>query len=377
MSKGENAMTVKAKRKEGTLLPFPEGVRMNQKRLILGVCPIAGGLLVCLLLWTALASTPLAAQQVPGHLKIVFTSTQHAVCPTQPGSACDIILNDAELYVMNRNGSDQRRITFDNVFEYGARWSPDGTRIAFYSPGPGRFPQIFLLSANGVVQLTGTGPLTDTGAGAQFPHWSPDGKRIVFQTTPVVNGRFVYRNIFVINVDGTGLTKLTNSSTYQNRRPAWSPDGTRIAFSSNRDGNDEIYVMNADGSNPIRLTHDVHSNQAPDWSPDGSKIVFQSNRTGNLQIWVMNADGTGLMQLTNTQGCTRSGDPTWSPDGSKIAFASDRDFPTDDCNDLERGILQVFVMNADGTNQVSLTSLPGESGSPGWGWTKDEHAIVP
>jgi Tol biopolymer transport system component len=310
-------------------------------RLATGISTFAAGLLGCLVISTTTATTPVAAQQVPGHLKIVFSSTQHANCPLDPGGACDIIGNDGELYVMNRKGSDQTRITFDNIPEYGAVWSPDGTRIAFYShvppTGPVGFGQIFLLGASGAVQLTGTGPLTDTGAGAQFPDWSPDGTRIVFQTNQVRNGTFIYRDIFVINVDGTGLTNLTHNSTYQDLRPAWSPDGTRITFQSNRDGNDEIYVMNADGSNSTRLTVDGHADQAPDWSPDG-RIAFQSNRDGNFQIWVMNGDGTGVMQLTRTDGCVRNLDPAWSPDGTKIAFDSDRDFPTDDCNDLERGI---------------------------------------
>jgi len=329
------------------------------------------GRLVGLVLWTTLAPTPLRAQQVPGHLRIIFTSTQHASCPSDPGGACDIIGNDGELYVMNRNGSDQTRITFDNVTDYAAVWSPDGTQIAFYSPvksadGKTR-PQLFLADANGAVQLTGAGPSTDTGAGAQFPDWSPDGTRIAFQTTLVG----AVRDIFVINVDGTGLTNLTHNSSHADIRPAWSPDGTRIAFQSNRDGNDEIYVMNADGSDAVRLTFDDHSDGAPDWSPDGQKIVFQSDRDGNFNIWVINPDGTQPTQLTNTGACTRNLDPAWSPDGRKIAFNSDRDFPTDDCSMLERGIQQVFVMDADGTHQTSLTSLPGESGAAAWGWTRD------
>jgi len=331
---------------------------------------LLNALLVPLLLWTAPAATHLAAQDVPGHLMIVFSSTQHADCPGEPGSACEVVGPFGELYVMNRNGHDQTRITFDNVADYRARWSPDGTQIAFSTVGTSG--QIFLISANGTQQLTGTGPLTETGAGAVAPDWSPDGKRIVFQTNPVRNGAFTYRDVFVINADGTGLTNLTHNSTYQDGRPAWSPDGTRIAFQSNRDGNFEIYVMNPDGSNPVRLTFDDHSDGEPDWSPDG-RIAFSSDRDGNLQIWVMNGDGTGLKKLTNTMGCTRNLDPAWSPDGRKIAFDSDRDFPSDDCHNLERGILQVFVMNADGTDQVSLTSLPGESASAAWGWTKDSE----
>src|SRR5262249_23972618 len=203
-------------------------------------------------------------------------------------SACELLSNDGELYVMDRNGHDQTRITFDNVVEYGGVWSPDGTHIAFWSVVQATgLPQIFLMSINGAVQLTGTGPLTDTGVGGNFPDWSPDGKRILFQTPQVRNGAFIYRDIIVINVDGTGLTNLTSKSTHQDWRPAWSPDGTKIAFQSNRDGNIEIYVMNADGSNPVRLTVDSHADQEPDWFPDGGKIVFDSNRDGNAEIWVM------------------------------------------------------------------------------------------
>ena len=346
---------------------------MSAKRVVIRLPLIAARLLFCFVIWTAVTSAPVATQERRGHLKLVFTSTQHAACPTDPGAACDIIGTDGELYVMDRKGADQTRITFDDVVQFGAQFSPDGTQIAYHSRfppvGPG-LAQIFLMSANGTTQLTGTEPLTDTGGGAQFADWTPDGKRIVFQTTPLRNGTFTYRDIFVINADGTGLTNLTHNSTYVDARPAWSPDGTRIAFQSNRDGNDEIYVMNADGSNPVRLTSDGHSNGVPDWSPDG-RIVFASDRDGNFEIWVMNADGTGLTQLTHTEGCVRNLDPAWSPDGSLIAFNSDRDFPTDDCNQLERGIQQVWVMRADGRQQVALTTLPGESGSAAWGWTKD------
>ena len=100
-------------------------------------------------------------------------------------------------------------------------------------------------------------------------------------------------------------------------------DGTnKIVFFSDRAGNDQIYVMDANGSNQTRLTNSTSANYYPTWSPDGSKIIFSSTINDNDDIYVMNADGTGLTQLTNDTAA--DGDPNWSPDGSKIAFISGR-----------------------------------------------------
>ena len=133
-------------------------------------------------------------------------------------------------------------------------------------------------------------------------------------------------------------------------------------------------MMNADGSQPIQLTDNpAAQDQAPDWSPDGKQIVFQSDRDGHFELYVVImsdlGEVVGLNRLTNTdcRSCTtqpRNLDPAWSPDGRYIAFDSDRDF-------AEEQIRQLFVMNADGSNQKSLTSLPGENGHAGWGWEAD------
>ena len=117
----------------------------------------------------------------------------------------------------------------------------------------------------------------------------------------------------------------------------------KIAFVSVRDGNREIYLMNADGSGQTNLTNDQAEDDDPAWSPDGSKIAFSSNRSGTFDIYVMNADGTGVTQVASGAGGNAS--PRWSPSGTKIAFTSNRD-----------GRSHIYVMNADGSAVTMLTS---------------------
>lgn len=158
--------------------------------------------------------------------------------------------------------------------------------------------------------------------------------------------------IYVMNPDGTGQMNLTNHAA-DDFRAAWSPDGSRIAFSSDRDGNEEIYVMNADGSGQTNLTNSAGDDREPDWSPDGTRIAFTSERDGNEEIYVMNADGSGQVNLSNHAAEDRR--PVWSPDGARIAFASGRD-----------GALEVYVMNADGTSPTNLTNHPAFDLRPAW-----------
>jgi Tol biopolymer transport system component len=166
------------------------------------------------------------------------------------------------------------------------------------------------------------------------------------------SGRDGNWEIYVMNADGSSQTNLTNNPALDSGA-AWSPDGSRIAFYSDRDGNYEIYVMNADGSGQTRLTNNPAVDNIPAWSPDGSKIAFYSGRDGNWEIYVMNADGSGQTNLTNNP----AGDywAAWSPDGSKIAFTSLRD-----------GNWEIYVMNADGTGQINLTNNPASDDTPAW-----------
>lgn len=194
-----------------------------------------------------------------------------------------------------------------------------------------------------------------------WPAWSPDGWKIAY--THNYNDK-ENEDIFVVNADGTGESQLTNA-TGRDNYPAWSPDGSRIAFSSDRDqlGILNIFVMNADGSEQARLTEDGH-NERPAWSPDGSKILFSSIRDGDYEVYLMNADGTGETNLSRRPNSDEwiSG-AAWSPDGTRILFASDRD-----------GNWDAFVMNADGTEQTRLTDW--ESHEEPHAWSPDGTKIL-
>jgi hypothetical protein len=186
--------------------------------------------------------------------------------------------------------------------------------------------------------------------GDQLPAWSPDSSKIAFVTVRDGNGE-----IYVMNPDGTGQTRLTNNPAHD-VSPAWSPDGTKIAFVSGRDGNSEIYVMNADGTGQTRLTNNPMGDSDPDWSPDGTKIAFTTNRDGNNEIYSMNANGTGATNLTNDPGYQVA--PSWSPDGSKIVYMQ---------RQYAGGAFgQIHIMNRDGSAQTQITNGDPVYATPAW-----------
>jgi Tol biopolymer transport system component len=137
---------------------------------------------------------------------------------------------------------------------------------------------------------------------------------------------------------------------------------TKIAFVSDRDGNDEIHVMNADGSNQTNLTNSPKMDWYPDWSPDGKKIIFGSythprnpDDEDDEDIYIMNADGTEVKRLTNTSPGW-SDFASWSPDGTKIVYLSVD--PVDNC--------EIYIINVDGTDKTNLTNHPDIDGYPSW-----------
>ena len=158
--------------------------------------------------------------------------------------------------------------------------------------------------------------------------------------------------IYVVSTDGSGLTRLTVNRV-NDTSPAFSPDGSRIAFTSDRNGVRDIFVMDANnGSNQANLTNYSEHDHSPSWSPDGEKITFNSHREG-FTIWVMNADGSDQTRLSKKEGM-ESGNASWSPDGSRIAFYT------------YRGNGEIYLMNADGSGETQLTKDPSDDFRPSW-----------
>ena len=158
--------------------------------------------------------------------------------------------------------------------------------------------------------------------------------------------------IYAVDANGKGLTRLTNNEA-NDWGPAWSPDGKRLVFTSDRQGNQEVFVIDADGTDAINLSRDDGRDNDPAWSPDGETIAFVSERDGSQRLFLMHSSGLDQRDLDDTfQGEQTT--PTWSPDGTKIAFTSHEESPN------------ISVVDTDGSNETTLTTGQEEDAGPAW-----------
>ena len=218
-----------------------------------------------------------------------------------------------DLYVMDSDGSNVIRLTHDNFGERNPSWTPDGTRFAFDSF---RFVvgnwEIYVMDADGNNLIN----LTNHKWQDVRPSWSPDGSKIAFESYR--DGGFnTPRHIFVMNADRTGRRNLSADTQLRfNSDPSWSPDGHKIAFNSRRFFADfgfrnDIFVITAEGKELEQLTDGVSSNRSPVYSPDGTKIAFESNRDGDYNIYLMDTNGRNSVKLTRTPPGIDNVNPSW------------------------------------------------------------------
>ncbi len=260
-----------------------------------------------------------------------------------------------------------------------------GSKIAYVSKS-GRTKEIYLADFDGY----GAKQITKTGGLALTPALSPDGQKLAYLTysknLPVLHIRTLSRNtvtavtkkgvkidpswrngsqdlattfsfdgdqeIYLVQSNGSIGSRLTKRWGID-VSPSFSPDGNKMAFVSSRHGQPQIFIRNLKSGETKRLTFNGKYNTQPAWSPVSNKIAYTSmQKNGEINIFTINEDGTGLRQLT--WGTRQNEAPSWSPDGTMIVFSSSR-----------KGVKKLYVMNADGRNQRSL-QLAGEQMQPSW-----------
>jgi Tol biopolymer transport system component len=218
------------------------------------------------------------------------------------------------LYIIGADGEHKQKVLSGDLYHFPC-WSPDGRQLSYSRNG-----NIWLaeISLNGdEFTLINQRQLTFLDRQyASVSSWSPDGQQIVFSSQMGdALGTAAYSDtttaeIYIINVDGSGLQQLTNNTVHDNGARL-SPDGQWIAFTSYRDGNYDIYAMRIDGTDVHNLTNNPASDGSPTWSPDGTQIAFVSDRDGNDEIYLMQADGSQPTRLTQTTSSDLN--PAWQP----------------------------------------------------------------
>lgn len=303
-------------------------------------------------------------------------------------------LENSDIFLYDIGSGHTVKTVENPAFDGDPTFSPDGQSIAFVSDRDGN-PEIYLQNLDG----TDLRRVTNHPAQDAFPTFSPDGTQLAFNSDREDENREVY----LMNIDGSGIQRLTNSRSDDETYPGcWSPDGTQLLFTSDRSGKDNIYAMNVEPITPVPVIIDVENDlRFPSYSPDGKLVLFQSgggnspaelrffepetkqtrtlvkleeadsnarispdgrwivfqNRVdGNAEIFRIPSSGGEPQRLTIDPG--RDTTPAWSPDGNRIVFSSNRG--------ESYSIFQLYVMNADGSDQHRIYYSKAISQGPSW-----------
>jgi TolB protein len=247
-----------------------------------------------------------------------------------------------EIYIIDYDGYNLRRLTRDNKINILPKWAPDGERI-IYTSYLYNNPDLFVLDIikNNRSIISKYQGLNVTGS------FSPDGKKILLTLS-----RGKYPNLYLINASGEILNRMTDNLCIDTS-PSFAPNGQEIVFISDRPGYPQLYIMNIEGGNVRRLATNGFCD-SPSWSPRGDKIVFTMRQSkGNYDLYVYDFPTAKITKLTNNQ--KNNENPSWSPDGRFVTFYSNRS-----------GKGEIYIMAIDGSGTRKLTEIPGTSYSPSW-----------
>jgi Tol biopolymer transport system component len=265
-----------------------------------------------------------------------------------------------DIWVMNANGSGRRRITHSGRgTDFDPDFSPDGRRIVFRTSRGRYAPDQYGIGLEGIFVVnirTRRERQIQPRTGGLFPAWSPDGSKIAFSGLARTGGPL--DTIHLMNPDGSGVVDIGPPGECA----TWSPDSSKLMYCSHPgDGNWAVWVISADGSNRRQLTHPTlippagaHGDYPGAWSPDGTQIVYSSEVNGDRELFLMNADGSDQNRLTHFRGS--DGAEAWLPDG-RIVFAhfhGDEPLP------------HWFLIRADGSDLHSLPQLSGAGDPIDW-----------
>jgi len=237
-----------------------------------------------------------------------------------------------ELYMMDYDGYNQTRLTFNKIKDYMPAWSSDGKKIAYTSyrnekaglfildPHEGKRVEVFSRGTN------------------YSPSFSPDGKKLAFCST-VEEGN---SEIYVASSEGKNIKRLTFNNAIDTA-PSWSPTDRQIAFTSDRGGTPQIYIMDAEGTNVEKVSFGGNYHDGPAWALTGDRIAYVSRVDQIFDIYVLTLQTKQIIKLTESNA--RNESPCWSPDGRHIIFSSNL-----------RGSIQLYTIDYDGANLRRLTS---------------------
>lgn len=265
-----------------------------------------------------------------------------------------------EVYIMNADGTNQTRLTFNRATDASPVLSPDQTKIAFVSTRQNVNGDIYIMNTDG----SGVTRITNTNAFNHSPSWSGNGSKLVFSSTrdaadPTQSTPFSNWELYSMNANGSNVVRLTNNSTGE-FFPAFSADGKRIAFTSDRDhvgqaGLRDLYVMNADGTSTKRLTNQSGQLIGPNWDQDGKRIAYHVYPPSAAPgVYVINTTTGVSTRLTFGVGA----DDAWvsfSPDGTKLVYTH-----------YEVDASHIWTMNDNGSNKTKITNATGYDLAPRW-----------